>query len=180
MECGEIQVERRNLDDAQLVGFTIALNLDDIFLGCLLFQHHLVTNDGDDTGVMLAGAAGGNNLQIHAGAFGATDLVNHFIQTQADHRSRRIFFLGYPDNAVGGLELTTLGSRTTGHQAHHLGVAVFVLQHRTDTFKRAAHADIKVFRIVRRKVSGVRIKGLCQSIDIDLEHVFRRILLDTL
>ena len=110
----------------------------------MLFQHHLVADNADDAGIVLAGTASRDNFQIDLGALGTTNLIDHFIQAQANHGGGLFVFLAHTHNAVGRLELATLGGRAGRHQTNHLGIAIFVLQHGTNALEGAAHADIEV------------------------------------
>ena len=96
----EIQIERGDFDNAQFQILAITVNVNDVFLGGLFFQYHLVAHNGDGASVMLAGAAGGDDFQIDLGTLGPTDLIDHFIQTQADYRYRVFFILGDTHDAV--------------------------------------------------------------------------------
>ena len=176
VEGVEIHIEGGNLDDAQLHGVAAVLHLDHFLLGGLFLQHHLVAGNRDGAGVVLAGAAGGNHFQAHLGALRPANLVDHFVQAHADDVDHLLVALGHSDHPVGGAQLPLFGGRAAGHQAHHLGVAVLVLQHRADAFQRTAHADVEVLGIMRREIVGVRIKGLGEGVHVGLEHVLGGVL----
>ncbi|MNF51418.1 hypothetical protein D3C84_327370 [compost metagenome] len=145
----EVQVERRDLDDAELVLAAVLLELEHRFFRGLLFELHGFAGDGHDlAGLVVRCIAGRDHFQAYHRAFRATDQLDHFVQAPADHVDHFLVALGDTDDLVGGGHLLGLGGRAGRHQADDLDLVIVALQHGADTFERQAHVDIEVFRAV--------------------------------
>ncbi len=168
----EVEVEGRDLDDAELEVLPLVFEVQHRLLRRLFFELHRLAGDGDHLAVLVVGCiARRDHLQAHHRAFRPADQLDHFVQAPADDVDHFVVGLGHADDPVRRRQLLALLGRACRHQAHDLDVLVVALQHRADAFQRQAHVDVEVFRVVRRQVLGVRIVGLGERIDVGLEHV---------
>src|SRR5690606_3681498 len=108
----EILVERWQGDHADTAGRFSVLDFDDACLGRLFLDVDLVAGQGED--FMLAVGAGrfGQDFETDNGALGTTDLVDHVVETPADHIGNLATrALADADDAVAGIELARYGRR---------------------------------------------------------------------
>ncbi|MNB93214.1 hypothetical protein D3C75_403350 [compost metagenome] len=170
----EVQIERRDLDDAELVVLAVLLQIQDRLLHGLIFEFHRFTGDRHDLGgLVVRRIAGRDHFQAHHGAFRTTDQLDHLVQAPAHHVDHFLVALGNADDLVGRCNLLGLVRRTCRHQAHDFHLVVIALQHGADALEGQAHVDVEVLRVIRRQIVGVRVVGHGEGVDVRLEDVFR-------
>ncbi len=146
----EIQVEGRDFNNAQLVVLAILLEVQDRLFRRLFFKLHRFAGNGHNfAGLVVWRVARRNHFQADYGAFGATDQLDHFVQTPADDIDHLFIALGDTDDLVGRSHLFGLVGRAGRHQAHDFHLVVIALQHGANAFQRQAHVDVEVFRVIR-------------------------------
>ncbi len=169
----EIGIEGRQVDHADLAADIAVLDLDDLLLGGLLFDAHLLAHQGDQLVLAVHARIGRQDLQPHGGVLLATDVLDHIVQAPADHVDHRAAgaFADRQD-AIAHLHLAGLGGRAGGHDFTDRRVLVARLQHRADAFQRQLHGDVEILRRTRAEVVGVRIGGFGVGVHEGLERVF--------
>ena len=175
----KVLVERGQVDHADAQFLAAVLDLDELLLGGLLGDGHLLAHHGDDLVLAVQAGLGGNDLQAQRGVLLAADLGHHVVDAPADHvLDRALGALAHADDAIAHVDLAGLGGRAAGHHLAHHGVLVLVLQHRTDALQRELHGDVEVLRRARTEVVGVRVGGLGVGVHEGVERILRVQLVD--
>ncbi|CAI8923714.1 hypothetical protein EMIT0180MI3_360022 [Priestia megaterium] len=176
----EVQVEGRDLDDAELVVLAILLEAEDRLLHRLIFKLHRFAGDRHDlAGLVIRRIAGRNHFQAHHGAFRTTNQFDHFVQAPADHVDHLFVALGHADDLVGRSDLLGLVGRAGRHQAHDFDLIVIALQHGANALQGQAHVDVEVLRVIRRQIVGMWVVRHGEGVDVRLEDIFRAGLVQT-
>jgi hypothetical protein len=95
-----------------------------------------------------------------------TDEADRLAQPCVGDVDRFSVCLGYHEDNIFGVQLALAGRGTTGNDADHLDIAVFLAQCSADAFQRTAHADVEVLLLCRRKVAGMGIESPRYGVEI--------------
>ncbi len=116
-----VGVERRQVDDADAVRLAVGLLalLDDFRAGLLRLQLDVLAGQVEDHRLDLADR---DHLQLHLGALGAADQLDHVAQLHVDDVHELAVALGDGDDLVLGLEAAVLGRGAAGDDLGHDGV----------------------------------------------------------
>src|SRR5690554_2685451 len=168
----EIDVEGRNLDNAQFEAALVTVEFQYPLAGGLLFKLDLVALDLDNPAGLTVHGIGRNHFKPDQCALGAANLADHIVQTHADHIfDNTVLALADPHDDIRRFQLPGFIGRTGRYEAYHFCLVIFRLQYGADPFQRKAHVDLKVFRPLGRKVLGVRIKFVGQRVDEAFEYI---------
>ena len=149
---GEVHVERRQPDDADLLPARPVLDLHDPAAGLLILEIHLVANDPDDPS-FLRGADLGNDLETNRGLLGSANQGHHLVQAHAQDVHHLPFLaLSDPDDTIPGPQVAGLVGRPADNQPQHLDALAIPLQNGADAFQRQAHVYVEVLTLMRRKI----------------------------
>ena len=169
----EVDVECRHGDDADLVRRAVTLDLFHPAMGGLILELDGISRDPDGVRAGHVDGLGRDDVESHRRAFRATNQVDHFIETHADHVDHvAVFVLADGNNAIRRLQCPGLVGGAAGYQARYLDVLAVALQQRADPFQREAHLDIEGFALLRGKVFGMRVDRAGDRCHQQHEHVF--------
>ena len=154
--AGAILVKLGQVDHTQARHVRI---VDDLSLGQTVGEFDLVANEADLLGFTLVGGICRDDGEAHHRAFLATNFVDHLVEFHFVNIHRfAVLTLCHRHDAVAWFEFFAADRRAAGHEFDQLRVAVVPLEACTDAGQRELDVvDLKIFRLARAEVVGVRI-----------------------
>ena len=168
---GEVGVEAGQIDHTDALGLAVVGGqLDQLPLGLGILELDLVADDRDDFADGGIGA-GRDDREADLATFFAADLADDLGELLVDHVHELALALRDGDHLVADLDLLALLGGGPGPDLLDHGVAVLGLERGADAEEAEVHAHRELIQLAFAEVIGVRVVGVTERIEPELEHL---------